>query len=137
MFLTAVAKPRYNEDGEMTFDGKLGIWLFVVQTEAQRTSQNRDRGTIELKPVKVTRPVCRDYLINKVIPAIQDKWPDGDEDTTIYIQQDNATPHVLPNDAGFLEAVAQTDLDIQLLQQPPNSPELNRAGHCRSVPDVL
>ena len=130
MFLTAVAKPRYNEDGEMTFDGKLGIWPFVVETEAQRTSQNRDRGTIELKPVKVTRPVCRDYLINKVIPAIQDKWPDGDEDTTILIQQDNATPHVLPNDAGFLEAVAQTDLDIRLLQQPPNSPELNVLDLC-------
>ncbi|XP_020197378.1 uncharacterized protein [Aegilops tauschii subsp. strangulata] len=130
MFLTAVAKPRYNEDGEMTFDGKLGIWPFVVQTEAQRTSQNRDRGTIELKPVKVTRPMCRDYLINKVIPTIQEKWPDGDEDTTIFIQQDNATPHVLPNDAGFLEAVAQTDLDIRLLQQPPNSPELSVLDLC-------
>ena len=35
MFLTAVAKPRYNEDGEMTFDGKIGIWPFVVDTEAQ------------------------------------------------------------------------------------------------------
>ena len=112
MFLTPVAKRRYNEDGEMTFDGKLGIWPFVVETEAQRTSQNRDRGTRVLRPVKVTRPVCRDYLINKVIHAIQDKWLDGDEDTTIFIQQDNATPHVLPNDAGFAEAMAQTDLDI-------------------------
>nr|XP_045083444.1 uncharacterized protein LOC123493618 [Aegilops tauschii subsp. strangulata] len=130
MFLTDVAKPRYNEDGEMTFDGKLGIWPFVIETEAQRTSHNRDRGTIELRPVKVTRHVCRDYLINKVIPAIQDKWPDGDEDTMIFIQQDNATPHVLPNDVGFLEAVAQTDLDIRLLQQPPNNPELNVLDLC-------
>ena len=44
MFLTPVAKRRYNEDGEMTFDGKLGIWPFMVETEAQRTSQNRDGG---------------------------------------------------------------------------------------------
>ena len=63
-----------------------------------------------LGPVKVTRPVCRDYLINKVIPTIQDKWPDGDKDN--FLQQDNATPHVLPNDAGFAEVLAQTDLDI-------------------------
>src|SRR3954471_6502390 len=83
-----------------------------------------------MKSVKVTRPVCRDYLINKVIPAIQDKWPDEDVGTTIFIQQDNARPHVLPNDAGFLEAVQQTDLDIRLLQQPPNSPELNVLDLC-------
>uniref|UniRef100_A0A8I6XAG0 Transposase n=1 Tax=Hordeum vulgare subsp. vulgare TaxID=112509 RepID=A0A8I6XAG0_HORVV len=45
MFLTAVAKPRYNDEGQLTFDGKIGTWAFVVETEAQRNSQNRDRGT--------------------------------------------------------------------------------------------
>ena len=65
-----------------------------------------------LTSVKVTRPVCRDYPINKVIPAIQDKWPDDDEGARIFIQQDNAKPHVLPNDVAFREAVEQTDLDI-------------------------
>ncbi|KAM3298848.1 hypothetical protein ACQJBY_040369 [Aegilops geniculata] len=130
MFLTAVAKPRYNNEGELTFDGKIGIWAFVEETEAKRTSQNRTKGTKVLTSVKVTRPVCRDYLINKVIPAIQDKWPDDDEGATIFIQQDNAKPHVLPNDAAFREAVEQTDLDIRLLQQPPNSPELNCLDLC-------
>jgi hypothetical protein len=33
MFLTAVAKPRYNEQKEVTFDGKIGIWVFVEETE--------------------------------------------------------------------------------------------------------
>ncbi|KAE8776740.1 hypothetical protein D1007_50581 [Hordeum vulgare] len=101
MFLTAVAKPWYNDDGEMTFDGKICTWAFVVEREAQRSSQNRDRGTIEVKPVKVTRHVCIEYLIDKVIPTIQDKCPDDDEGTTIFIQQDNTRPRVLPNDAGF------------------------------------
>src|SRR4051812_16676847 len=77
---------------------------------------NRERGTIELKSVKVTRDVCRDYLVDKVIPAIQDKWPDDDMGTTIYIQQDNAKPHVLSDDPVFREVVDQTDLDIRLLQ---------------------
>ena len=130
MFLTVVAKPRYNEDGEVTFDGKIGTWAFVEETEALRRSHNRERGTIELKSVKVTRNVCRDYLINKVIPAIQDKWPDEDEGTTIFIQQDNAKPHVLPDDSIFREAVEQTNLDIRLLQQPPNSPEFNVLDLC-------
>jgi hypothetical protein len=64
-------------------------------------------------------------MCNLVIPAIQDKWPDEDEGTTIFIQQDNAKPHLLPRDDGFRQAVAQTDLDIQLMQQPPNNPDLN------------
>jgi hypothetical protein len=29
MFLTAVAKPRYDDEGNCTFDGKIGIWPFV------------------------------------------------------------------------------------------------------------
>ena len=66
----------------------------------------------------------------KVISAIQDKWPDDDEGATIFIQQDNAKPHVLPNDVAFREAVEQTDLDSRLLQQPPNSPELNCLDLC-------
>jgi hypothetical protein len=72
----------------------------------------------------------RDYMCNLVIPAIQDKWPDEDLGRTIFIQQDNAKPHLLPHDAGFRNAVAQTDLDIRLLQQPPNSPDLNVLDLC-------
>ena len=31
MFLAAVARPRYDEEGNCYFDGKLGIWPFVRQ----------------------------------------------------------------------------------------------------------
>ncbi|KAE8780254.1 hypothetical protein D1007_46649 [Hordeum vulgare] len=130
MFLTVVAKTRYNDDGEVRFNGKIGTWAFVEETEAVRTSQNRARGTKELKSVKVTRNVSRDYLINKFIPAIQDKWPHEDEGAKIFIQQDNVKPHVLPNDVYFREAVEQTDLDIQLVQQPPNNPDFNVLDLC-------
>jgi hypothetical protein len=130
MFLTAVARPRYSDSGEVTFDGKIGTWAFVKETPAAKKSKNREKGTIELKSVKVTRDVMRNYLCELVIPAIQDKWPDEDEGRTIFIQQDNAKPHVLPNDEGFRQAVAQTDLDIKLFQQPPNSPDLNVLDLC-------
>jgi hypothetical protein len=125
MFLTAVAMPRYDEDGNVTFDGKIGTWAFVKEIPAAKKSKNREKGTLEVKPVKVTRDVMRNYLCELVVPAIQDKWPDEDVGRTIYVQQDNARPHILPNDEGFRQAVALTDLDIKLVQQPPNSPDVN------------
>ena len=130
MFLTAVAKPRYGEDGVVTFDDKIGTWAFVEETPAKKKSKNRDRGTLELKSMNVNRDVMRRYLCEKVVPAIQDVWPDEDEGRTIFIQQDNARPHVLPNDKGFAEAIAQTDLDIRLMRQPPNSPDTNVLDLC-------
>ncbi|XP_042003778.1 uncharacterized protein LOC121752748 [Salvia splendens] len=43
----------------------------------------------------------------------------------IYIQQDNATPHIAATDAEF-QAVAKSDgFYIQLICQPPNSPDTN------------
>jgi hypothetical protein len=102
----------------------------VRKLQLLKKSKSREKGTIELKSVKVTRDVMRNYLCELVIPAIQDKWPDEDEGRTIFIQQDNAKPHVLPNDEGFRQAVAQTDLDIKLFQQPPNSPDLNVLDLC-------
>jgi hypothetical protein len=79
----------------------------------------------------------RDYLIKKLIPAIQEKWPDEDEARTIWIQQDNAKPHVLPDDLDFQNLVAQTNMDIKVMQQPPNSPDMNMLDLCliSLVPD--
>lgn len=67
----------------------------------------------------------RQYLIEKVILAIQDKWPQEDRDKIIFIQQDNARTHVHPYDLAFLEVVVATGLDIRLMQQPANSPDMN------------
>jgi hypothetical protein len=123
MFLTAVAKPRYNEQKKVMFDGKIGIWAFVEETAAKNNSKNRLKGTMELKTIIVTRNVMREFLCEKVIPAIAYLWPDNEG--TIFIQQDNARTHVLPNDPVFLAAVKESGRDIKLLQQPPNSPDLN------------
>lgn len=67
----------------------------------------------------------RQYLIEKVIPAIKSVWPQDAIHETIYIQQDNARTHVSPNDPAFLQAVAAIGLDIWLMQQPPNSLDMN------------
>ena len=57
MFLAAIARPRYDDDGECTFDGKIGMWPFVERKAAQRNSINRPAGKMETKPIGVTRTV--------------------------------------------------------------------------------
>ncbi|XP_048552018.1 uncharacterized protein LOC125531796, partial [Triticum urartu] len=79
MFLTAVARPRWDSEGNVTFSGKIGIWPFVKEVPAQRRSDNRPKGTIETKSIKVDRKVMREFLIEKVLPAIQAVWPGGEE----------------------------------------------------------
>jgi hypothetical protein len=125
MFLTSVARPRFNSAKNVTFSGKIGVWPFVKQLPAQRKSDNRPKGTLETKSIKVTRDVMREFLIDKVLPAIRDAWPAEDAGQTIFVQQDNAKPHILPNDQEFKDAVAKIGMDIQLVQQPANCPDLN------------
>ena len=64
-------------------------------------------------------------MIAKVLPAIVARWPREDARRTIWIQQDNAPSHVLVNDEQFAAAVAQTGMDIRIINQPPNSPDMN------------
>ena len=63
-------------------------------------------------------------LIDNILPAIRQKWPEG-ASKTVYIQQDNAKPHILNNDPIFREAANQGGFNIHLIQQPPNSPDMN------------
>ena len=41
------------------------------------------------------------------------------------IQQDNARPHLQPNDLEFTEAAKNLGIDVRIDLQPPNSPDLN------------
>jgi hypothetical protein len=102
LFLAVIARPRYNSAGECTFDGKIGMWPFVEQVAARRASIHRPAGTIETKPVNVTTRIYRQFMIEKVLPAIKLKWPD--RNCQIIIQQDGATSHISEDDAAFMEA---------------------------------
>ncbi|KAF8715545.1 hypothetical protein HU200_027203 [Digitaria exilis] len=44
MFLAVVTRPRFDENGNCTFDGKLGVFPFVYVEPAKRKSPNRPRG---------------------------------------------------------------------------------------------
>jgi hypothetical protein len=46
MFLAAKARPRFDEYGECTFDGKIGIFPFTYWEAAKRSSRSRERGKL-------------------------------------------------------------------------------------------
>ncbi|XP_074314010.1 uncharacterized protein LOC141649215 [Silene latifolia] len=125
MFMCAVARPIYGENGDLLFDGKIGVWPFIEHVPAARKSKHRDAGTIVTKAVEsITRQVTKDCIIQQIIPAIKAKWP-ANASKTIFIQQDNARPHISDLDPDFKAAATSDGFDIHLVFQPPNSPDLN------------
>jgi hypothetical protein len=107
------------------------VWPFVEESLAVRGSRNRDAaGTPMTKCITVTKEVYRDYMINKVIPAIKLKWPDKQElRRGIFIQQDGARTHHRDNDP-IWAAAARDDhridgCTIHLETQPANCPDTN------------
>ena len=114
MFLAAVARPRYDDFGNEVFSGKIGIFPLTTLEPAKRSSKNRVAGTLETKPIlSVTKDVTRLWLIEKVLPAIREKWPTS-HSGPIFIQQDNAKPHIAVNDSEFVEAASRDGFDIRL-----------------------
>ena len=140
MFTAAVARPRFNADKECTFDGKIGIFQFTYQEPAKRASKYRAKGTVMTKIVEsVGKKETRHMLINEIIPAIMQKWPQTEGHKTIYIQQDNARTHIGQDDPEWQAAHQQGDFTFILVQQPPNSPDLNilDLGFFRSIQSLM
>jgi len=138
MFLSAQTRPRYDEEGNCYFDGKIGLWPFVrevtilskffllsiqlqhitvssyLQDQAKRRSQNRERGDPVTKTMIVDKQMMKSYLNGRVLPKIKRRWPRESRHETIWMQQDKERTHVPTDDPDFLLAVAQTGLDIDL-----------------------
>lgn len=125
MFMSAIARPRYDDTGTCIFDGKIGIFPFTVTEPTKRASKNRARGVMEVKPIEsITKLVIKQCLVHKIIPAIKARWP-SDSDKHILIQQDNAKPHIDDTDLDFIKAAQSDGFYIRLGNQPANSPDLN------------
>jgi hypothetical protein len=124
MFLTAVAQPQYNEDGICIFDGKIGMFPLVDYIPAQQASRNHAQGVIVTTPAfSVTKNKYQEFMVNKVIPAIKDKWPDCNRN--IVIQHDRAPAHIRVDDAEFVAAATTGLSNISLELQPPKLPDIN------------
>lgn len=75
MFIAAVARPRFNYERNEGFDGKLGIFPIVGQRLAVRTTKNQCAGELITEAVTVDKVKYRELLLDKILPAIQSKWP--------------------------------------------------------------
>jgi hypothetical protein len=127
MFLCAVARPRFDREGNCTFDGKIGIYPFVETVQAKRNSENRPKGSWEWKPINVDYEVYLDFVVNNVIPDIKEKWPsDHCAVATIALQHDNAPAHFGENEPRFLAAASIDPLfAFHLNEQLANLPDTN------------
>ncbi|XP_057770646.1 uncharacterized protein LOC130990429 [Salvia miltiorrhiza] len=125
MFVSAIARPIIDEQGNVLFDEKLGIFPFTNEEAAKRNSKNRTKGTMETKLIQnITQNITRDCMLTKMLLVFKAKWP-AFASKDIFIQQDNAKPHIKPDDSEFL-AVARADgFNFQLVCQPANSPDIN------------
>ena len=54
---------------------------------------------METKPITlINRDIIKMYLIEKVLPAIKEKWPREELYYPIFIQQDSDKTHISPYD---------------------------------------
>ena len=80
-------------------------------------------GAQETKPVSVTTAIYRQFMIQKVLPAIKAKWPDRNREITI--QQDGASSHIEEDDPEFVAVATAGNWAIKLVTQPAQSPDPN------------
>ncbi|XP_021753832.1 uncharacterized protein LOC110719242 [Chenopodium quinoa] len=138
MVMVGIARPHICNDGEIFWDGEIGVFSFTEQVAAKKNSKNRVAGTVKTKALQsLTKFVIRSVLIDEMLPAIRLKWPLG-ACKEIWIQQDNARLHISPNDTNFLEAVTMDGFNIRLINQPAQSPDLNilDLGFFRAVQSI-
>jgi hypothetical protein len=73
MFLTCIVRPRFYEEDNYVFDGKLGIFLFCKSTLAKRSSADTPAGTVITKIMNETQNVIKRMLVEQLLLAIKKK----------------------------------------------------------------
>jgi hypothetical protein len=136
MFLSAVARPRWDPTKRAWWDGKLGMWPIGDYGAAVRTSIHRPASTRVWHNASMNFARYRMMMIDDLLPAIQALWPSGewaDPSFKICIQQDGAGAHpkswtdpVIQSTLRELEANGNfSPGKISFEPQPPNSPDTN------------
>ena len=110
MFLCVVARPRYDTNKNAWFDGKIGIWPIGKWEPAKWSSKKRAKGALVWKNQCITWDVYHEYLIQKFLPVVKEKWPTCNR--RIWLQQDGAKSHILEDDVEFKEAVDKIGLNL-------------------------
>ena len=131
MFLVCVGRPLRTTT-DQTSDGKVFCEPFVKKVAAKRDSVNRPAGVLETKNINVTAEIYRNYWLKPggVLDAIKLKLPFL-KGNPIIVQQDSATPHTGQSNVNIINLEGRKDgWNIQVIQQPPQSPDLNKLDLC-------
>ena len=123
MFLCMVARPRYDMNKNAWFDGKIGIWPIRKWEPVKQSLKKCAKGTPVWKNQCIKRDVYREYLIQKLLPAIKRRWPMNNG--RIWLQQDGTKSHILEYEEEFKEVVDKIGLNLTVYTQSPNSPDTN------------
>ena len=123
MFLCVVARPRYDTNKNAWFNGKIGIWPIGKWEPAKWSSKKHAKGMPVWKNQSIMWDVYWEYLIQKLLPAIKQKWPTNSG--RIQLQQDGTKSHILDDDEEINEAVDDIGLNLTVYTQSPNSPDTN------------
>ena len=123
MFLCAVARPRYDTNKNTWFDRKIGIWPIGKWEPVKQSLKKHAKGMPVWKSQCITWDVYREYLIQKFLPGVKERWPTRNR--TIWLQQDGAKSHILEDVMEFKEAVDEIGLDLTVFTQSSNSPDTN------------
>lgn len=126
MFLTAIARPQEDPDGNW-FEGKIGIWPCVVEELTKRDSKNRPAGIPEYKPRSLHSKFYSELILGPggVLETVKQKlhWH---KESGLILQHDGATPHNGGGNADAFAAAGKVDgWNIEFVTQPAQSPDLN------------
>ena len=91
--------------------------FYISGTSSKEFKEQEEQRDKDKTNTINTKTHMRDMIVQVILPAIRNKWPEW-ASKTIYIQQDNSKPHILDNDLGFKEKATLEGFSFHLVQQP-------------------
>lgn len=131
MFLAALGRPCFDEDGTCTWDGKVGIFRVTKTRPAERNkyvgpNAGRRVGDEIVEDASLTADKYVEMLTKQVFPAIRKAYA-GEEMVTV--QHDGAPGHGAKTTATLLAEAGRKrkrgEPLITVVQQPAQSPDFN------------
>ncbi|KAK9751009.1 hypothetical protein RND81_02G235600 [Saponaria officinalis] len=102
MFLAAVSRPTHEENGDVLFDEKLGIWPFTYQEPTKRNSKNRVAASAS-KEITIQQDNAKPHLSGKEKDLIEAATSDGFN--IKLTQQPAMSPDLNILDLGFFRSI--------------------------------
>ena len=126
MVWTAIGRPLYDsKTGECIFDGKVHMETI---THWHKLKRGKRKGRKVIRNVKVDGKKARE-MIRNTYAAIVEKFPTAYRRRKIWLQMDNARPHVAEATRRECKRLHTEYLkhgwDIEVVFQPPRSPDMN------------